>query len=56
MLYGGIRINEPGIDLGIVLSVVSIFKNKPIPGNTVVIGEVRFNRRDKACFYDRKDA
>ena len=44
MLYGGIRINEPGIDLGIVLSICSSFKNKSIPDDVVVIGEVRLNR------------
>lgn len=45
MLFGGIRINEPGIDLGIILSVCSSFKNKPIPEGIIVIGEVRVNRR-----------
>lgn len=39
-VVGGIRINEPGIDLGIVLSVCSSYKNKPIPNDIVVIGEV----------------
>ena len=39
-VVGGIRINEPGIDLGIVLSVVSSYKNKPIPNDIIVIGEV----------------
>ena len=40
MLCGGIRINEPGIDLGIILSVCSSFKNKAIPDDVIVIGEV----------------
>ena len=48
-VVGGIRINEPGIDLGIVLSVCSSYKNKPIPNDVVVIGEVRINRRGKTC-------
>ena len=39
-VVGGIRINEPGIDLGIVLSVVSSYKNKPIANDIVIIGEV----------------
>ena len=39
-VVGGIRINEPGIDLGIVLSVVSSYKNRAIPNDIVVIGEV----------------
>ena len=44
-VVGGIKINEPGIDLGIILSVCSSFKNKPIENDIVVIGEVRVNRR-----------
>lgn len=36
-VVGGIRINEPSIDLGIILSVCSSFKNKPIPNDIVVI-------------------
>jgi len=37
---GGIRIDEPAIDLGIVATVASSFLNKPIKRNTVVFGEV----------------
>jgi DNA repair protein RadA/Sms len=37
---GGIRIDEPAIDLGIVATIASSFLNKPIPRNTVVFGEV----------------
>lgn len=39
-VVGGLRINEPSIDLGIVLVTASIFKNIPIPKDMVVIGEV----------------
>lgn len=39
-IVGGIKINEPAIDLGIVLSVISSFKNRPISKEIVVIGEV----------------
>ena len=39
-IVGGIKINEPAIDLGIVVSVVSSFKNLKIPDDVVVIGEV----------------
>ncbi|MBE5822358.1 MAG: DNA repair protein RadA [Clostridiales bacterium] len=39
-IVGGIRLNEPAIDLGIVLSVISSFKNIPISKEVVVIGEV----------------
>jgi len=37
---GGIRIDEPAVDLGIVATVASSFLNKPIQRNTVVFGEV----------------
>lgn len=37
---GGLKINEPSTDLGIVLATVSSFKNKPIPKDIVVVGEV----------------
>ena len=37
---GGMKMNEPAIDLGIALSVVSSFKNTVIPPDTVFFGEV----------------
>ena len=37
---GGIKINEPAIDLGIIATAASSFLNKPIPRNTVTFGEV----------------
>jgi len=37
---GGIRIDEPAVDLGIVATIASSFLNKPIQRNTVVFGEV----------------
>ena len=37
---GGLKINEPSIDLGIVMSASSSFKNIPIPKDMVVMGEV----------------
>jgi len=39
-IVGGIKINEPAIDLGIVMCVASSFKNVSIPNDTVVMGEV----------------
>ncbi len=39
-LVGGIRINEPALDLGIVLAAASSFKNISIKEDVVVIGEV----------------
>lgn len=37
---GGLRITEPGIDLGILLSVASSMRNKMIDPDTTVVGEV----------------
>ena len=39
-VVGGLRINEPAIDLGIMLVTASSFKNKSIPKDMVIIGEV----------------
>ncbi len=39
-VVGGLRINEPSIDLGIIIATASSFKNIPIPQNMVIIGEV----------------
>jgi DNA repair protein RadA/Sms len=39
-LAGGIRINEPAIDLAVCLAVISAFKNRPIDPKLVAFGEV----------------
>ena len=39
-IAGGIRINEPAIDLGIVMAIVSSYKNRPVDPKTIVFGEV----------------
>jgi DNA repair protein RadA/Sms len=39
-VVSGIKINEPAIDLGICLAVISSLKNVPIEKNVAVIGEV----------------
>ena len=39
-VVGGLRVNEPAIDLGIMLATASSFKNIPIPTDVVVLGEV----------------
>lgn len=39
-IVGGIKINEPALDLGIILSAVSSFKNISISKDVAVIGEV----------------
>lgn len=37
---GGLSVDEPAIDLGIVLSVVSSFRNRPINIGLVATGEI----------------
>lgn len=39
-LAGGIRIQEPAVDIGMVMAIVSSFKNRPVDESTVVFGEV----------------
>ena len=53
-VIGGIKLNEPAADLGIILATASSYKNISIPRDTIAIGEVRINRRNKKCKYDRK--
>ncbi len=37
---GGVKIDEPAVDLGIVAAVASSFLDKSIPDSTIVLGEV----------------
>jgi DNA repair protein RadA/Sms len=37
---GGVKIDEPGVDLGVVSAIASSFMDRPIPEDTVVLGEV----------------
>ena len=37
---GGIKVSEPALDLGIVIALVSSFKNKEVDSRTVIFGEV----------------
>lgn len=39
-IAGGIRMNEPAIDLGIVMAIISSYKNRPVSPGTIVFGEV----------------
>ena len=39
-VVGGIKLNEPAVDLGVVLAAASSYKNIAIPQGTVAIGEV----------------
>ena len=37
---GGVKLDEPAVDLGIISSLMSSFLNRPIDAGTVVCGEV----------------
>jgi DNA repair protein RadA/Sms len=37
---GGLKIDEPAVDLGVVAAVASSFREKPVSPDTVVMGEV----------------
>jgi DNA repair protein RadA/Sms len=39
-VVGGVRVTETGIDLAAALAVVSSLKNKPLPVNLIVFGEI----------------
>lgn len=39
-IAGGLRVLEPGIDLGVLLAVISSFRNSVIDADTAVVGEV----------------
>ncbi|MGF0032096.1 DNA repair protein RadA [Bariatricus sp. SGI.154] len=39
-IAGGIKMNEPAADLGIVIAIASSYKNKPVSEDTIVFGEV----------------
>lgn len=39
-IAGGLKIQEPAVDLGIVMAIVSSFKNKPIDNGVIAFGEV----------------
>ncbi|HOH89065.1 MAG TPA: DNA repair protein RadA, partial [Bacillota bacterium] len=39
-VVGGIKLNEPAADLGIVAAIASSFRDREIDGSTVIIGEV----------------
>jgi DNA repair protein RadA/Sms len=37
---GGMKVNEPALDLGIVMAVASSFRNRPVDSKTIIFGEV----------------
>lgn len=39
-VVGGLRIDEPAVDLGVIAAVASSFRERPIPADMLVMGEV----------------
>lgn len=39
-IAGGLKVNEPALDLGIIMALVSSFRNRPVNDNTICFGEV----------------
>ena len=37
---GGMKINEPGLDLAIVMALLSSYRNKPVGDSTIALGEI----------------
>ncbi len=48
---GGLKMVEPAADLGILLSIASSFKNKPISDDIVAIGEVGLAGELRSCSF-----
>lgn len=46
---GGMRIDEPALDLGVICSLVSSLTEKAVPADTVVFGEVGLAGEVRAC-------
>lgn len=53
-VVGGIRINEPAADLGIIAAIASSFRDKEIEGSTVIIGEVGLSGEVRAVNFAEK--
>lgn len=47
-MAGGIKVNEPAIDLAVIMAIVSSYKNRPIDDKTVVFGEVGLSGEARA--------
>ena len=53
-VVGGLKVNEPSIDLGIIMSIASSFRNIPIDGNVAITGEVGLTGEIRAVSFIEK--
>ena len=48
---GGVRILEPAIDLGIMAAINSSFRDRPVPQDTIIFGEVGLTGEVRAVIH-----
>ena len=53
-IAGGIRMNEPAIDLAMVLAIISSYQDRTIDGKTIVFGEVGLSGEVRAVSQARQ--
>ncbi|MGL5329608.1 MAG: DNA repair protein RadA [Peptostreptococcaceae bacterium] len=53
-VVGGIKINEPSIDMGLIIAVASSFRNLPVSEDIVVTGEVGLTGEVRAVSFIEK--
>lgn len=53
-VVGGLKVNEPSIDLGIVMAIASSFRNIPIDGTVAITGEVGLTGEIRAVSFIEK--
>lgn len=53
-IAGGIRMNEPAIDLAVVLAVISSYQDQPVDEKTIVFGEVGLSGEVRAVSMARQ--
>lgn len=53
-IAGGIRMNEPAIDLAMVLAIISSYQDRPIDEKTIVFGEVGLSGEVRAVSQARQ--
>jgi DNA repair protein RadA/Sms len=39
-VVGGLKVNEPAADLGVALAIASSFRDEPLPGDMIALGEI----------------
>lgn len=56
-VVGGLKITEPAADLGILMTILSSYKNKPLAKNTIFVGEVGLSGEiRKISQFDKRQA